>query len=140
MARRSTVEKVLIATASVTAGTSPLELVAPVADNILAPKSVCVAAAGAAASVTLTHGTGATLWATISVPANDTRCVPIPDGLELTQGDEIDVSTDQDVVVTLYYCRYDEGAGVTKVQSRANSFNNVTVTRAPSNVVGQSQS
>ncbi len=140
MARRSTVEKVLIAQASVTAGTSPLELVAGVADNILAPKTVCVASVGSAAIVTFTHGTGSTLWLTVSVPANGTICVPIPDGLELTQGDEIDASTDQDVAVTLYYCRYDEGAGVTKIVSRANSFNNVTVTRAPNNVVGQSQS
>ncbi len=140
MARRSTVEKVLIAPANVTSGASPLELVAGVADNILAPKLIVVAGGASAASVTLTHGTGATLFLTVSAPVNGTVHIHFPDGLELPQGDEIDISTDQTVDVTLYYCTYDEGAGVTKVQSRANSFNNVTVTRAPSNVVGQDKS
>jgi len=123
MSRRSTVEKVLKATSNVTSGTSPLELVAGSVDSILAPKMIVVAGGGAGATVTLTHGTGATLWLTLS-----------------PKGDEIDISTDQTVDVTLYYCTYDESAGVTKVTSRANSFNNVTTTRAPSNVVGQSKS
>jgi len=140
MSRRSTVEKVLIATANVTSGASPVELVAAVADNILAPDKAVVAAGGSAALVTFTHGSGSTLFLTLRVPANDSRCIPFPAGLELLKGDEIDVSTDQTVDVTLYYNTYDEGAGITKVQSRANTYNNVTATRAPSNVVGQSKS
>jgi len=140
MSRRSTVEKVLKATSNVTSGTSPLELVAGSVDSILAPKMIVVAGGGAGATVTLTHGTGATLWLTLSVLAGDTIRIELPDGLEFPKGDEIDISTDQTVDVTLYYCTYDESAGVTKVTSRANSFNNVTTTRAPSNVVGQSKS
>ena len=138
MARRSTVEKVLIATGNFTAGTG--ELVTAVSDSILAPKEVCIAAGGSAASVTLTHGAASGLFLTASVPANDTACVFFPDGLELTKGDNIEVTTDQTVDVTLHYCLYDESAGVTKVASRAATFSNVTVTRAPNAVPGQAQS
>jgi len=140
MARRSTVEKVLVATAAVTSGTSPLELVAADADTIFAPHSMYVAGGGTAAIVTLTHGSGATLLLTLTVPVNDTTPVLFPDGLELPKGDVIEINTDQNVDVTLYYCAYDESAGITKIQSRANSFSNVTTTRAPSNVIGQDKS
>jgi len=140
MARRFGTEKVLIATANVTSAGSPLTLVSGVADNIHAPKELCIAGGAAAASVTLTQGAASGLFLTLSVPIGDTVCVLFPDGLELSNGNEIDIVTDQTVDATLYYCTYDESAGVTKVQSRANTFASPITTRAPSNVVGQDKS
>lgn len=138
MARRSTSEKILISASGVASGISPVTLVDALTDDIISPKQIILAnPGGTLANVTV--DCGSTSW-TFVAPAASTYDFTWSDGTECAKGDDVTITSDQSITATLSYVLYDESAGVTKVQSRANTFNNVTATRAPSNVLGQSQS
>lgn len=136
MSRRSTVERVFVAQeAAVSApGTT---LVNPVAGIIVAPKNVIIAAGSGAVQTSLRSN--GVPFVHIDVAAGTTEQVLLPDGLELGISSGVELVTDATTDVTLYYCLYDENPGITKVESRAQSFQNVTTIRTPNQFGNQAK-
>jgi len=94
---------------------------------IYSPRKIVLAAPGATATVDLAHatsGVGAPSVLTVQVPTANTTCVEFPDGLNCPKGSGVDISVSGgSVAVTLYYVQYDLNPGITKVASRAVSYN-----------------
>ena len=140
MSRRFESEKIQHIVLDNIAGPTGIILISPDNDIIIAPKLAVVGANGGGPSeFNLATNGGAFLHACVSV--NDTIDINFPDGLELPQGSGVELNNlSSGISLSFYYVTHDESAGITKIQSRANSFSNVTQTRTPNNVVGQSKS
>ncbi len=140
MSRRLGTEKIQYIVVPNVAGATGIVLISPDSDIIIAPKLTAVGAnSGGPSEFNLATNGGIFFQGCVS--NNDTIDIIFPDGLELPQGSGIELNTlTSGVSISLYYVTHDESAGITKIQSRANSFNNVTTTRAPNNVVGQDKS
>jgi hypothetical protein len=140
MARRNGTEATCYALVdSVAPGSGVLPVVAPATDIVLSPKSVVLSSHGGG-NVEFELSVNGTVFLHTHVPSNNSKQILFPEGLEFPKGSGISVeSLAADGSVTLYYCKYDESPGVTKVASRAASFNNVTATRAPTRAGEQSE-
>ncbi len=136
MSRRSTVERIFVAQAAAV-GSPGMTLVNPVTGIIVAPKNVVIAAGAGAVEASLTSN--GVPFVHINVPVGATEQVLLPDGLELGISSGVELVTDATTDVTLYYCLYDENPGITKVESRAQSFQNVTTIRTPNQFGNQAK-
>ena len=98
-------------------------LLPAVSGLLYSPRKLVLSTPGGTATVDLAHASGATPFLTVQVPATDTVCVPLPDGLDCPKSSGIDVSVaGGSVSVTLYYVAHDLTPGVTKSASRTAAF------------------
>jgi len=123
MARRFGTESVCYGLAdNIAAGSGVVSLVAPITDTVLAPKSVVLSAHGGG-NVEFQLTTNGDVFLHTHIPSNDSHQYTFPDGFELPKGSGIEIEAlTNDGSATIYYCKYDESAGITKVASRAASL------------------
>lgn len=129
MSRRASVERIFkLVNPSVSApGT---ELLPPQSGCLYAPKSTIVCAQSGDVEIDLMSNGDSFLH--LLVPASTCEPIEFPDGLELPIGSGVEIGvTANTASITLFYTKYDENPGITKVASRAASYNNVQTTRTP---------
>lgn len=128
----------------IAAGSGTVVLVAPESNIALSPKYAVIGAHGGGPfEVDITSNGVSFLH--IHIPSNDSIPVDWPNGFELAIGSGIEViPSTNDGSVTLYYSKYDESPGITKVAARAASYVNTDgepkATRLPSDGGGGDQS
>ncbi len=123
MSRRAGTENILTAYSAGVANPGG-NLLPAVSGIIYAPRKIVLATPGATTSVDLAHASGAPSIFNAQVPVTDTVCVPFPAGLNCPIGSGVDIRVSGGSVnVTLYYVQYDLNPGITKVASRAATYN-----------------
>lgn len=122
MSRRFGTEKTLHTTVDPVSGGAVALVINGQTDIILQPKSAVISShAGGPLEFNLLDGSGVFLHG--HVPSNTSITFPFPEGLELTKSSGISIqSVANDGSITLYYCMIDESPGITKVASRAASY------------------
>lgn len=142
MARRFGVEKTFLAQpnfdgtplADIPGGSGQV-LIAGDTDLILQPELFVLAGNSAGnVEVLLYHSDNPSpddIFMHVHIGANNTRDISFPNGWELPKGSGVYIqSVLNDASAMLFYHKYDEGTGVTKVESRTASLN-PQVTRTP---------
>jgi hypothetical protein len=130
---------------NITTGSGVVQLVAPSTNIIIIPKVAHISSHGGGAfEYQVLAGSGVSGQAIFlhgHVPSNSSDHMTWPNGFELAKGDGAYIEPlANDGTINLYYSIHDESPGTTKIQSRSNSFTNITTTRTPSNVIGQDKS
>ena len=99
-------------------------LLPPTPGFIYSPRKIVLSTPGASATVDFVHASGAAPFLQgVTVPATDTVCVNLPEGLNCPKGSGIDiVVSGGSVNVNLYYVPYDESPGITKVAARTATY------------------
>ena len=143
MARRFGTEKVSIANGAVTTGGGTLDVIIPAQDGIVIGINQLIASNQANSLNTIRFYNGNTpITPNMALGASGTLILDVFGGsqLELSTGSGLFGSSDLagNIQTTIYYVAHDEGAGVTKVASRAASLSPITV-RTPNRFGGQTE-
>lgn len=124
MSRRDGTERVLIVNTVIPGGSGNIEVLPPDADVIYSPRQLFVSSVATSGTTYWSLFDGANLVAPGAIlHPESTQENEFADGLELTKGSGVYfASTNEDLLITLYYVAYDEPTPITKEAARAATY------------------